>query len=610
MAESFDFQINDLKFRAATSDKFPYARATAPFRKEQFDAAATVGDQSLSGWWTRGQLSFHKGAGLKYYEVLEGEVILNRFDTSLGVDALDTPGEAVPFYGLGDFTTTALTTKLTWAGGVPVQFGSDKIAFVQNGVLYSATSNGAAASEAMVDGTSVDVICSAPGRYAAYVGTTGKSIERHVNTAGAARLYTHTEAFDAIFFEKERLWVIDALGDLYALAPDPAAPPVAIAAGDKVVSLGRAGASWSMTATPADAYLADSAGTIYRITLQDDGSVPVISVPIVAAVLPEGERINFIKAHLGMVVIGTSRGLRVALVDSTGGLVYGPLHDVGACGSTAVLEGTSVWFVAGAELDPSTGTNYLTEVNLAEPVADLVFAWARWVAADPSGYTGAVACDGEIGFWRGTDSLGWTVGEIKTSGRGSAYLVGSLTTAYHRMGTLDAKHFQEVLVRAKGTGTIEVFRVDADGSETSLGVMNAVDGQQTFPFDLTVPVERVALRFEMTADVDGPPVLLGYQIKALPSPVRQRLIKWPLMIQDVVKDRYGVSRGTREGAWAAWSELEALEETDALVTFTDHRTGETGEAFIESLELQTDTPTRGANSGFGGVGYATLRKVS
>ncbi|MFP5369056.1 MAG: hypothetical protein ACLGIS_19980, partial [Actinomycetes bacterium] len=89
MAERYDFQIDNLKFRLATSTKYPYVRATAPFRKEQFDSAPTVGDQSLTGWWTRGQLSFHNGAGVKYYEILDGEVVLNRFEKSRDVSVFE-----------------------------------------------------------------------------------------------------------------------------------------------------------------------------------------------------------------------------------------------------------------------------------------------------------------------------------------------------------------------------------------------------------------------------------------------------------------------------------------------------------------------------------------
>ena len=84
--QSADFAIGDLAFNLAVSDEHPYERATADFRKQQFDNAPVPGEQGLDGWWLRSQLSFHKGAGIKYYEVLDGETVLDRYHDSEAIN--------------------------------------------------------------------------------------------------------------------------------------------------------------------------------------------------------------------------------------------------------------------------------------------------------------------------------------------------------------------------------------------------------------------------------------------------------------------------------------------------------------------------------------------
>lgn len=64
----YDVAIGGLPFIYAISDARPYLRQTAPFRKDQFDNGNEPGEQSLTGWWIRSQMSFHSGSGIKFYD--------------------------------------------------------------------------------------------------------------------------------------------------------------------------------------------------------------------------------------------------------------------------------------------------------------------------------------------------------------------------------------------------------------------------------------------------------------------------------------------------------------------------------------------------------------
>ena len=64
----YDIAIGGQPFLLGASDKYPYQRQTATYRKQQFDNTKEVGEQSFEGWWLRSQSSFHLGAGINYLD--------------------------------------------------------------------------------------------------------------------------------------------------------------------------------------------------------------------------------------------------------------------------------------------------------------------------------------------------------------------------------------------------------------------------------------------------------------------------------------------------------------------------------------------------------------
>ena len=65
---AYDIAIGGLPFILATNNERPYGRKTAPFKKDQFDSTNEPGEQSLTGWWIRSQMSFHGGAGINFFD--------------------------------------------------------------------------------------------------------------------------------------------------------------------------------------------------------------------------------------------------------------------------------------------------------------------------------------------------------------------------------------------------------------------------------------------------------------------------------------------------------------------------------------------------------------
>ena len=89
----YDVAIGGEPFFLGASDKYPYHRETASYKKQQVDLTQQPGEQSFEGWWLRSQSSWHLGAGINYLEPLQGDDVIYRFNKSNGVDVW-TPGEA------------------------------------------------------------------------------------------------------------------------------------------------------------------------------------------------------------------------------------------------------------------------------------------------------------------------------------------------------------------------------------------------------------------------------------------------------------------------------------------------------------------------------------
>jgi hypothetical protein len=590
--------IGDEFFHLAVGDESPYQRATAQFKKDQLDAASTPGDQSLTGWWTRGQLSFHKGMGVNYYEVVDGETVLNRYTDALGVNPFDLGRVTLNHAFAAD---TTLTT---------VQFSdaSDAVqAYYDNGTVAARTTPGVAFTT--VTATASGCAVSPGAVYAIY--QTDK-IRRAPTTAlgSPVTIYTHSTVITGVWYAKDRLILVDDTDTWYQLAPNPAVPPVAIAAGDKAFTASDSPDNWVLCSTPGPILVAN--GTrVYAITPDGtSGAIPTLSAPIQVAELPVGEKVTAMTAYLGFVVLATTMGFRVAALSASGDLTYGPLAPgIGSLtyGATGLAKtGTSVY---GVVIGNSEGDG-LWQVDLSQQIGTgLEFAWTRSADHGIANTATAFGCH----YWRGS-LYSWGGTTLKKEST-SLETSGTLTTGYHRFATLEPKRFESVKVRASGTGgTITVSRVDQNGSVSSLHTLDvSADHEAEIGLGLSTPMEAVGLRFTLTrsaTDVTLGPTLLGYQLRALPEPQRQRLLRIPLLIKDVERRQPTRADGHAGGAWERLRALEEMESAGTSVIYQDFRTGETANVYIESVEFTNKTPPSAGSSGFGGTCFLTIRKLN
>lgn len=612
---TYDFTLTsgatELGFNVAISKERPYERATAQFRKEQFDSTPTVGDQSLTGWWTRGQLSFHKGGGVTYYEVLEGETVLDRFDSAKGVNPF-TPGQVTIGRAWNELDTgsvgieDAVKVFTFTAGDVLACRGDD-------GNAYTAKLSPLGDFEQITTVGSSDVAYVASSRTRAYFAV-GDNIEVWVpGDAASTVLWTGTldEPIKGLWYAKQRLWVVDGHGKWYVLST--AGGTFNSTDDDRFTIkdytyLISTTSLWSVVDSPGPVYIG-AYNEVYAVSVEDEGGLlPTIGTPVLMVELPENEYIYCMGYTLSTLAMATDQGMRFAAQDGNGGLVYGPRLGFGSFSGAQRMGARATRISTMGEFFDEKGLYSYDLGNLVEPLEPAHVLEATTSSVATLGSTGAINTQHGLVAWSSDQNKIWVASS-------SEYLeTSSIKTGYHRFGTLDSKWFRSVVVRMGGSGgSIEVFRLDPSGSgytETSLGTIAYPETEADFDLGPDIPAERVALKFVLNrdgGDETKAPVLLGYQLKALPQPKRQRMIRVPLMLFDDETNRSG--QRMVADPWDRLSALEALEEGNAVVQFSDNETGETGTAYIETISVERTNPPAAGKGGVGGIIWLVLRKV-
>jgi hypothetical protein len=609
-AEAYDIAINQFPFFVASSDETPYRRESAQYKREQIDQTTEPGEQSFTGWWFRSQSSFHLGAGARFFEPVQDENLRFRFNTSEGVD-IWTRGQLTLLKDT--FSALQSSTKALIIGA---NDGSDDclVAAVDDELIKITVTGdtGTTGTYTLVTGhTGSNTFRSITTDGIRYFAACNETIHRGSigGTTNDDAIYDLTSSTTAVIkYVKQRLFAgIDNI--LYELNPNIAG------SGDHTGNALPTGHYIHPNSQWIWSDISESGGAIYaagyarnnsaifKITV--DANDATLNAATVTAELPVGEQVYALFQYLGYMMIGTSKGMRVAVVNAdTGDLAYGPLifeASEGVRGFTA--KDRFVWATAG----PNSKTG-LIRVDLSEQVSPLRFAFAADLQADSTATTLDVTLLGDrLAFSTEDDGI-----YIETE----ADLVpkGSIQTGFIRYATLENKFFKFLKVRGNlDNGTVDVFSIDSKDLETYLyNVDGTLSNQDLGIARPSGAQEFIAFRFELLRgnDATKSTVMTGYQIKALPGVAKQTLIQFPLYCYDVEMDRYNNLVGSEDDrAYDRITELEALEKTGNSVTVQDFRTGETFQALIEEIRFMSMTPPNARFDGFGGRLTLTVRKL-
>ena len=714
---SYDTAIGGMPFISAISDRDEATRQTAPFRKDQFDNGNEPGEQSLTGWWLRSQMSFHAGSGINFYDpATNDEAGKYRFSDSQGVDVW-TKGQVTL---LKDVVNTHQTTgpvtgtdhqhpnqhirSIQWSSVNAVllhdEYDVDKIypsitVSISNKAL---TTNVATLTTSAAHGLTVGMTIVITGVDATFNGsyrittvpttTTFTYAKVATDVTSAAVSPAGTGVTDPVIHYIDYLagtdakvfaicddgvnayWVTNKTqggnqrltmfkkplsGDSITGASNPSATGdvvqmfqdanieiqyatmefikdrIILCVNNRVYELAtnasvlptavyiNPNTNYHYTSVAASGpaiYTAGHSGiysTIQKYTLNTSGVMPTLTSAVVAAELPAGEVIEKIYYYLGYMCIGTSKGIRIALVnDQDGSLDYGPLivetsqpvYDFAA-------RDRFVWAASGVgTLDAG-----LIRIDLENEINTLRMAYANdlQVTQATEHYTTAVA------FIGATNRLAFCTAHKTTDG--AIYLEsatvlreqGYLTTGNIRYGTLEPKNFKRLVGRGDFTyGSLGLLTVDINGTEYDhISYDFAVPSVEVGTNQPSSAREYVAFKFLFSRDgttTSRGPVFKGYQSKATIATPRQRLIQFPVYCFDTETDRNGVTTGYKGRAHERILELEQIEESGDIVLWQDLNTQELRQVQIEAISLKRATPPDKFN-GYGGILTIAVRTV-
>ena len=609
IAEAYDVAINSHPFFIASNDETPYRRESAQYKREQIDQTTEPGEQSFTGWWFRSQSSFHLGSGARFFEPVQDENLRFRFNTSEGVD-IWTRGQASLLKDTLEAFTSANKSLVIGAND-----GTNNCGLIANtDDLYKITfsgDTGTLATYSLVTGHTGDNFQSLATDGTRYFAACDEAIHRGNigGSTGDEAIYDISSSTTAVVrYVKQRLFAgVDNI--LYELDPNIAGGGNHTGAALPTGHYTHPNSDWvwsdiseSGSAIYAAGY-ANNNSAIFKITVADDAT---LNPAIVTAELPIGEQVFALYEYLGYVMIGTSKGMRVAIVSpDTGDLSYGPLifeATQGVRGFTA--KDRFVWATAG----PNSKTG-LIRVDLSEQISLLRFAYAADLQADSTSTTLDVTLIGDrLLFSTADDGVYMESANVLVSS-------GKLRTGFIRYATLESKFFKLLKVRGDlDAGSINITSIS--DKDVAVFLYNITNDSLNIDQGIGRPAgsqEFIAIEFGLlrdSADNTKGALMNGYQIKALPAVEKQRLIQFPLYCYDVEMDRYNNLVGSEDDrAYERISALEALEATGNSVTIQDFRTDETFQALIEEVRFMSMTPPNARFDGFGGKLMVTVRKL-
>jgi hypothetical protein len=260
---------------------------------------------------------------------------------------------------------------------------------------------------------------------------------------------------------------------------------------------------------------------IYKITVKSDGT---LDVPVVAAELPLGETLSSLTGYLGYVVIGTSKGVRLATADSNANLVIGPVLETTSAVKCGVGDGKYIWYGWTNFDADSTGLGRLdlSELNgVNEP------AYASDLMVTQQGAVNAVV------NWNGT-RIFTVAGEGVYRESTDLCSEGYLVSGVWRWGIPDRKFLPRFDTRTKPLAGSIVTSFSFDSA--SYIDLPAVNGSgstdkttiapQTGFSDIAI---KLTLKRSTTSNTAGP-TLTRWQARAYAAPIRARIMSVPVIL--------------------------------------------------------------------------------
>lgn len=595
---SYSVALAGIPFILDRTVESPFTWGYLPTRKEQQDASDEPGEQSLStGYWRRARSSWHEGAGQEFLDAPDSSQF--RFFSSKGVDVWTKNKLALLPATESKRASANTNLKLMLAGSYLYMADGTSVVFTSDPTPSSPSFTSASG----LTGTINDI---ASDGTRTYVAANGNVYRADIGSAAHSSWSTITSV-DRIgiangFFlagAGRSLYVVDTAGTDTDKTPG-------------LVTLS-SGATWSwvgFASGPAGPYAAGKGGEkgwIFQGVIDNTGA---LSHFVLAAELPDGETVESIASYLGQfLVIGTSRGLRLGLLDADGAITYSALVDTGQACQALEPEDRFVYF-GWPSYDASTSG--LGRADLSTFSAPTRPAYASDLMADNTGAVTGIITHGSRRYFvvSGRGLYGQTANKVAS---------GNLRTGKLRWNTLEPKHMKKVFVRFEPLeGSFELETAIDGGSFASSGTYGAQNGLES-SFLVEKSGQFFELNLELTRDSSDTtlgPTVTGWVALGIPSVQQQRYMEMFVMNFDVEETLDNEQVGFPGRALQRWLALLNLKEAQEPITFQgpDYGVWYFDQPYVVSREVTIEDlaliqSTAGGSDGFGGRVRLLLHEV-
>ena len=536
------------------------ARATVDPIRQGLDTQGTPGEQSLNqaGVWKRSRDDWELGGGQRESDTPESG--LRRFYQSTGVNVW-----------VKNQLTLLKDTDRAWSDGstnlymATAKSGGTSYAYMCDGPNIQASSNSFGSATAITNPCGDDILGIASDGTNVYVAGNGKVVKVTGTTftspgADGTNYWTLANVDD--------VWV--ANGYLIASVDDRltvlSSGSVASTNADIASSSFNQVDSWvSVVGSPVGIFAAGNQGVqgrIYYIGIND--STSALNVPVIAAELPVGETVNAITEYGGLLVIGTSKGIRLAQIQGQGYITYGPLVEISGGVNYLLPQGEFVYFNWDNYDSPfdSTTRSGLGKISLAELTDVLTPAYASdiMVTSSTAALQGIVMDQGNLLF-----SISGA-GVYKESAN---YLTtGSVDEGRFRWGVTELKAPVSVELRHSSLAASEAVAITVTSDDTTTATITS-DTDATYTSGIKsisgVTGEYITPTITLTgAGSTATPTLHRWTVRAIPMPFVAEVIQLPVIL--TTQTQYG-NRDIYQDTWDDYTYIRSLLEDRSLVTF-------------------------------------------
>lgn len=318
-------------------------RQDIPGLRQSSDTTAEAGEAALSsvGSWRRHQFDWTGGAGQEYFDAESpnggSSSDRSRFWKSFGVDPWTTGKLSLLHDVRATATVGGTNSRMISAGGY-IYLLEDASTLRK----YTPDSTGASAATAVtITGTPSDMTDICTDGYQVWISSTSNGVYTTDTTSGAASNVSANNG-EFIRYANGRLFLgnngtsptlteISAAGAVITTFTNPVAGTI----------------TWKDVAgAPGKIYVSLSVngqGYLYRVVLNEStGSLQ--QALISAATLTNNEYVNAMVAYGNLMALGTSLGLRLATINTTGGLEYGAVITAPGEILDLAVDNRFVWF--------------------------------------------------------------------------------------------------------------------------------------------------------------------------------------------------------------------------------------------------------------------------